>query len=407
MRAKWLLIVLLLFNMAGLTGCWNRRELSDLAIVSAMAVDKSPKKNEYHVSFQIVNPGEVATGVSGGGGGRATPITVVSGNGTTLFEAIRRTSQKVPRQLFFAHIRLLVIGESLAKEGITELFDLFERAREARLTSEVLIARGTTANSLISVVTPMEKISANSTVGKLKFTTKVWSENIKVEIDDVIRALVGEGTEPVISGMRVLGDPKKGMSTDNVKKTQPDAIGEISGIAIFKKGKLKKWLDGDEARGYMWAANKLKSTILRLDCQDKKGGLGIEITRSQTVIKTAIQNGNPVITVSIREEGNVAEMKCATDLGKLEEIQKIEQAWSKETKKEVTTVVKIAQKEKVDIFGFGEAIGRQHPKEWETLKRGWNNTFSKLQVKVQVETYIRRPGMRIKPYLTDVKKKHN
>ncbi len=326
MRSKWSVITLLLSCLAVLTGCWNRRELSDLAIVMSIGVDKSPKKNEYQVSFQIVNPSEIATG-GNVGGGRAAPVNIVTGTGSTLFEAIRRTSQKVPRQMFFAHIRLVVIGEELAKSGITELFDLFERAHEARLTSEVLIARGTTAESIISIIAPLEKIPANSTVGKLKFATKVWSENIQVQIDDLIRSLVTEGTSPAISGIRLIGNPKKGTHKSNMEQTKPFAYTQISGIGLFKDGKLIRWLDGSDARGFMWAKNEMKSTIVSVDCMDQKGGMGVEVTGSKTTVKTIIQKGKPVIRVHIREEGNIAEMKCATDLSKPEEITKVEKEW--------------------------------------------------------------------------------
>jgi spore germination protein KC len=390
--------------MLGLTGCWNRRELSDLAIVMSIGVDKAPKKNEYRVSFQIVNPSGVAAGISGGGG-KAAPVNIVTGTGTTLFEAIRMTSQKVPRQMFFAHIRLLVIGETLAKEGISELFDIFERSHEARMTSDVLIARGTTAESVISVITPLEKIPANSTVGQLKFTSTVWSENIKVEIDDLIRALVSDGSNPVISGIRLIGNLQKGMSTSNIEQTKPSTINQISGIAIFKRGKLARWLDNDDARGFMWAKNKMKSTIVRVDCKDKKESLGIEVTGSETKVKTEMKKGKPVIHLHIREEGNVAEMKCAADLSKPEELKKLEKDWSDETKKEVMAAVKIAQKEKSDIFGFGEAVSREHPKAWEKLKKEWNDTFSEVHVDVKVDAYIRRPGMRMKPYMLEKQKK--
>lgn len=48
-----------------LTGCWSRRELNEIAIALAMGVDKSG--DQFKVSAQIVNPGEVASAKGGGG----------------------------------------------------------------------------------------------------------------------------------------------------------------------------------------------------------------------------------------------------------------------------------------------------------------------------------------------------
>jgi len=387
-----------------LTGCWNRRELSDLAIVSAFAVDKGTKENEYLVTFQIINPSENATGVASSGG-KATPAFTVSETGTTIFEAIRKVSKKLSRQLFFAHIRLMVINEELAKEeGILELFDLFERSHEARLTSNVLIARGTDAKSIINMVTPLDNISGYVTVKKLEATEKVWSENIKVEVDDVINGIVSLGSSPVISGVRIDGDPKEGQKKSNLESTDVPAMLEISGIATFRGGKLVGWLDNGKAKGFMWVKNKMNSTIVRMDCKKKKGGVAIELTESKSSIKAEVHRKKTIFHVDIKEEGNVAEMNCPADLSKSEEIKKLEKSLAIETKKEVMSAINFAQKKKVDIFGFGEVINREDPKAWEKMKKNWNADFSKAEVKVKVEAYIRRPGMIMKPYIKEVPK---
>ncbi|WP_373231553.1 Ger(x)C family spore germination protein [Cohnella sp.] len=403
MKAKWMMPTIMLMGMAMLlTSCWNMRSLKDLAIIVVMGIDKAPKNNEYQVSFQIVNTEAVAPGAKGGGG-NVTPVTVYSGTGNTLFEAIRKSSQKVPRRLFFAHVQMLIIGESFAKEGINELFDFFERSHELRLTSTILVSRGVDAGTVVRILTPLEKIPANSIAGKLKFTSKVWSENIEVDIEDVIKAVVSKGREPVISGVSILGNTEKGRGVSNMEQTTPPATIEINGIGLFKDGKLKSWLDGREARGAVWIQNKMKSTILELDCKKKKDAIAIEIIRSQTNVEAEVQAGKPRINIHIREEGNVGEIKCPIDLSKKEEIEKLEQAWVKETKKEVMEAIETAQSEKSDIFGFGEAVDRANPKAWEKMKEDWNETFAVSEVDVKVDAFIRRPGMRVNSYLSELK----
>ncbi len=401
MKAKWsILIVLFLCIVPLLTGCWNRRELKDLSFVAAMGVDIIPKTNKYKVSFQIVNPGTVATGVAGGGSQIATPVTVYTGTGENLFGAIRKTSQKVPRQLFFAHLQLLVIGESLAKQGIQDLFDFFERSHEIRLTTMVFVARGSEAESIVRVLAPFDKIPANDIAGKIKTTSKVWSENIKVEIDDVINPLISAG-EPIISGVKIIGDPEVGSKSSNLQQTNLTTRVDITGIALFKNGKLKRWLNGDEGRGALWIRNEMKSTVVDLDCKDKKDAIGIEIVRSQTKVNVKVQNRTPVFHIYIREEGSVSEVRCPMDLSKVEEITKLEKQWALKTKKEVMKAVKIAQSEESDIFGFGEAVNRANPKAWKKMKKKWGKTFAESKVDVKVDAFIRRSGMRIKPYLSE------
>ncbi|MEW9669343.1 Ger(x)C family spore germination protein [Ammoniphilus sp. 3BR4] len=404
MKTKAFLLTALFLVLILLAGCWNRRELGELSIVIAIGVDQIPQKNEYRVSFQIVNPAVVATGATGGGAGKATPVTVYTETGSNLFEAIRKASQKLPRQLFFSHIRIIVIGEPMARKGIEPLFDFFTRSHETRLTTHVLVARGTSAESIIRTLTPLEKLPANAVDGKIKFSEKIWSEEMSVEIDDVVRGLVSEGSEPLISGVKMTGKPHAGGKYSNIEETKLPVVLEIRGIGLFKEGKLMRWVDGPEARGLIRLKDKMKGTVMSLDCNEKKDGVAIELTGSRTEIKTEFVNGKPKFQIRIREEGNIDEIECPLDISDPEVIEKLEKEWAAETKKEVMAVLEIAKKEKSDIFGFGEAVSREYPKEWEEMKKDWGSSFAESHMEVKVDSYIRRTAMRMQPYFLKEKK---
>ncbi|WP_134698685.1 Ger(x)C family spore germination protein [Ammoniphilus sp. YIM 78166] len=399
---KILAYLLILGIMLLLTGCWNSREVNDLAIVMAMGVDKDPKKGEYIVSFQVVNPGIIATGKGGGGGDMS--VTFYKGTGKTLFEAIRKTSKKVPRQLFFAHISLIAIGESLAKEGIHELFDFFDRSLETRLTTLVLVARKDKAENIVKAMIPLESIPANGIVGKLETSSNNWSENIRLEIGDVIRTLVSPGKELLISGVSLVGDPEEGKKKSNVDQTEVIASVEIDQMALFKEGKLKRWLREDESKGTLWILDKLKGTIVNIDCGKKLEQIGIEILRSNTNVEVKSDKGKPTFHLIIREEANISEVKCPIDLSKPEEFTKLEKKLREKTKQMIMAAVSVAQDEKSDIFGFGEELKRSDPKAWEKMEGEWDEIFANSKVEVKVDAFIRRPGMRVKPYLSELKR---
>jgi spore germination protein KC len=75
-----LIIIFLLLNL--LSGCWNRRELNELAITVGMAIDESD--GQYLVTAQVVNPGQVAAKQ---GGGQKAPVISYQEKGDTVFEA--------------------------------------------------------------------------------------------------------------------------------------------------------------------------------------------------------------------------------------------------------------------------------------------------------------------------------
>ncbi len=398
MKVKWAVrSIHLIAMLILLTGCWNSRELKELAIVSAIGIDIVPDSDEYRVTFQVINPATIST-TMGATAGNVTPVTIYSGTDHTLFGALRRTSQKVPRQLFFAHSQLLVIGESLAKKGIYELFDLFDRSHEIRLNSIVLISRGSDARSTLKLLNPLENVPAHGVVGRSRITSEIWAENIEIEIIDLIQSLAGAG-ESIISGIRIIGDQEEGGKLKTLEQTELVPYLSMSGIALFKDGKLKRWMDGPEARGVTWVQDKMKSTSINIDCKEKKEAIAVEIILSKTKISVELQHELPIFHIHIQEEGNLTEAKCPIDFSKREEILKLDQALSKVTEDEVMKAIKAAQKQKSDIFNFGRNLKQTDPKAWKEVEKDWDSLFAKGEVDVQVEAFVRRTGMRMKPYM--------
>lgn len=398
MKKHLTILMLMLISLLSLTGCWNSRELSDMAMVIGIGVDRVPDSDQYRVSLQIVNPNMAAGTKTGGSGQNMLPNIVYSSVDHTLFSAFRKTSQKVSRRSFFAHSQLLVIGESLAKEGIDGVFDFFERSHELRLTSAVVIARGGEAKTLLNVLTPLQTTTATSIKDKLKLTSEVWAQSVDGELTDVIKSLSGSG-EPAISGVRLVGDSSKGNQKANLDQSPPHANIETKGIAIFSNGKLASWLDGNSARGAVWALNKMKSTIINLDCEGKTKALSIEIIRSSTKARVMMRGGKPVLTLHVKEEGHLSETNCPINPNNRELIVKLQKQVAEETKKEIETAVKATQSKKSDIFGFSTEMERTHPKEWKKMRENWPLLYSESEVEVRVEAYIRRTGLRVKSYM--------
>ena len=98
-------------------------------------------------------------------------------------------------------------------------------------------------------------------MSQLETATKVWGSTLDVKVNDFIRALTSPGRQPVMAAVRIEGNPKKGESVDNMKKTRPDALVIIDSMALFHKDKLVGFLSVEDMRNYLWTQNQLKSTI--------------------------------------------------------------------------------------------------------------------------------------------------
>ncbi|MED4217134.1 Ger(x)C family spore germination protein, partial [Priestia megaterium] len=264
MKRKGVFLLLMIAMTLLLTSCWSKKELTDLAIVSAMGIDKT-KDGRFHLTLQIINPGNVAGGMQGGGGSQSPPITIYSASGDNIVEASRRASGRISRRLYYAHTNLVVVGERLAKkEGLNTLIDALDRDPEFRNTSTLVIAKNSTAADLVKTLTPVDKIPANKVLKTLEFTERKWGENVKTSLQEVMKSIESPGRGTVVSGFRLVGNAQQAQKLDNLQESAPAATLRASGIAVLKQGKLVDWLYGKPARGTVWILDKIQGTDINI-----------------------------------------------------------------------------------------------------------------------------------------------
>lgn len=400
MNPRFAALIIVISCTALLSGCWSKKELTDLAIISAMGIDLD-EEGRLVGTLQIINPSNVAGGLQGGGGTQGPPVSVYSSTGDSLVELSRRASRQLSRSLYYAHTNLVVISEEVAREkNISSILDALERDAEFRITAYIVVAHGTKASDLVKVLTPIDKIPSNKVIKTLKFTERQWGEYMAVNIQNTIKDLTSAGKEPLITGFRLNGDAEEGKKLENTQdKTEPSTTLSASGLGIFKGGKLIGWLEGKESRGAVWILDKVKQTAIGFDWKKKNESVIYQVVRQKTQVSAKLQNGKPKITINIAAEGDIGEVKVPVELTDPNLLLALEKEINKEIEREIMMAVKAAQKNKSDIFGFGQAVQRSYPKEWKKMQKNWNDDyFPELQAEVKAEAYIRRTGLRNNPH---------
>ncbi|MFP5113164.1 Ger(x)C family spore germination protein [Bacillaceae bacterium C204] len=403
MKKSLIIILVLIMSVPVLSACWNQKELTDLAFVMALGIDRG-EDDLYHISFQLVNPGNVSAGQTGGGQG--LPIAVYKSEGRTVTEAARNATKEVSRRLYYAHTNLVVISEDVARDRnlMLNLLDAFARDPEFRTTTELVIARDSTAEEIVTTLTILDKLPVTKVTKEIKFTEAMKGENKSVNIDEIIDGITGNGKEPIANGYRLIGRKEDASKATNLQKTTTDAFLAADGLAVFKDGALIDWIESNNARGIIWVLDKAKSTDITLKWKGKKNALSIVPIRSKTKVSTIFKNGKPVINIKIENEGWISEANTAINLMDPKTILKIEKLTENEIKKEVKSSVKEAQRLRCDIFGFGDLVHKANPKVWRKLKGNWNNNFADIEVNVKVNSYVRREGVRTNPFWSDINK---
>jgi spore germination protein KC len=393
---KKLIFVLLILSLI-LTGCWDRRELNEIAITLALGIDKVDDK--FQLTAQVVVPSEVSMKQSSG----RSPVTLFQADGETLFEAFRKMTIESPRKIYPGHLRMLVIGEELAEEGLGESLDLLSRDWELRSDFYVVVAKDMTAAEILNVTTPIESIPANKMFHTLKTSEENWSVTKGVTLDELLDDLITDGKAAVLTGIRVFGNQEVGSSKQNVESITPAARIQYDHLAVFKKDKLVGWLNESESKGYNYITDSVKSSVTSISCPEK-GKASIEVIHSKSDIKGKFNNGEPEVDVTIQAEGDVGAVECHIDLTETKAIDALEKSYEKELKETIQQTIETVQKQyKADIFGFGQAIHRSNPKKWAKIKNQWDETFTDLTVNVEVDLKIRQTGTVSNSFLQKLK----
>ncbi|MBO8169144.1 MAG: Ger(x)C family spore germination protein [Thermoanaerobacteraceae bacterium] len=379
-KTKLSLAVIIIVAVSFLSaGCWSRREIEDLGIISAVALDQAPG-NKIQLSLLILNPTAYAAGQGNGGGGGGEEVGfVVSAVGSTIAEATRNIATTLPREIFWSHNRLVLIGGDYAKSGLKDL-DFLSRERGTRLTSWVMVTPGR-AVDLLKVKTTLEKTAAE-TLAELNRSRVA----LQVKLFQLLAALSTKGVSPVA--------PRVEKTMSQEAGAQGQEILKMTGTAIFKNNKLAGWADLEATRGLLWMRGEMvKGGITVGNPQNPGSFVSLRIRDAQRHVNSVVRDGELMIKVKVITDMDIEEIQQTSQLGNPGYIKLIEQAAEAKIAQRCSRALALAKKLKVDPFSFGAVIRSQAPNYWLQVRDDWDAVFADIPVKIQVEANVRRTGL--------------
>lgn len=380
---KFILIITTLFITVTLTGCGGYEELNNLSIVTAVAFDKTD--DEYELSFLIANSPKAQTSAKEG----EAKTTVYTGTGKTIAEASKDIEQIVPKQIYLGHINVVVISEDIAEDGFLKIADWLLRNPQTRKKFYLLQAKDVSAKNILKIVSPLESFPSQSIATLIESNSETKSIATSITYSNFIGQILEKGYDPVLPSITIEGNVKKGSNEKNLETTEPESYLVLGPLAIYKGDKLEGFSTEKES----WAINVLKNEAKEVNYNVKyqNQDISIETSSLKSSIKIIDENN---IEITISGIGDIYNINNEIDIQNYKEINKIEKAWSKSLKNDLSKVVKKVQnKYKSDIFGFGNLIYKNNPKTWEKLEKEWNSKyFPNLNVKIKTDLKITATG---------------
>lgn len=364
------------------TGCWDQAELEEKALIAGVGFDLG-QENTVQLTAQIIIPGAITAG-SGEGGGPQDVVEVVTANGATSFGAARNLILETGRKGLFSHNKIVVIGEELAKKGVDIILDFLLRDNEFRRRQWILVAKGD-AQKVLEGTVRLEKIPAYG-IANLIQSSIYSSRVVAVDLHDFAGMVTSQTSCAVATGIEMV---KQSGTTDDLE------IGVLKKTAVFKRFQLKGWLDDIETRGLLWVQGKVVNGAINLVFPGETDRfIAIESIRANSQVQAVMEDGQPSIHIKIVQEGNIANQQFfELTKARPSAIKRLEAELEKVIEAEILTTLNKAKELNTDIYGFGEAIYRRYPKEWEKMEGNWDEIFPSLDVKIEVESFIRMYGL--------------
>lgn len=373
-RKLYFLLVLLLINTAISPGCWNYREIDQFAIVAGVAVDKGEQGN-YLLTIEIVNINE---------GGRESKIESkrLETYGDTMLDAIRNAIKISAQKLYWGHVEIVILSQEVAKEGILEILDWFERDAEPRLSIDILVSTEMTAKEVLEAQSITMNIRSYE-INQMLDSQRSLSKAAKVEVYEFINTLAGEGVSAVLPAVRVT-------------KNQGQNKSELSGTAVFKKDRLVGFLDEEETKYFLFAINKIKGglIVLQENPEEAHAKMTLEIIRSKT--KIIPEYSEAKVSILLEIETQVVMDEHGTGKNFVDENSNLIKKREAEEKvaENIKNVIHKTQKEfNADIFGFGSTVKTDMSSVWKQIGTEWDAIFKNLNVSVDVNIETKHSGL--------------
>lgn len=381
MKIKNKLCLLLIIFM--LTGCYNYRELNDLAITTAFGIDKD--ENGYKMTFQVVNTKKSSSQDNDSGNPK---IIIYEQTDKTTQEAARKIILESPKRVYANHVVLLVIDENIAKEGIENVLDLLFRDAESRKQYMVLISKETTAKEILQTLTPLEVVNAQDIVKSIIADSEYYGMSENITLESLMESLINSKKEIILPSIKLIGNKDISSSKENIESSTTSAKVILGEMAIFKNNKLVGYATEKESIALSYIRGKLNNTIVTMECPNNKDKyFSIELIGVKT--KKKASKNKLEVSIDITGSGSITEIYCDYNLEEIKTIETLEKKLEKHITKEIkSSIDSLNNRFQSDIYDFQELFYKTNPKFYNTIKKDYYEKYFN-NIKINVNTDIK------------------
>lgn len=383
MKTKLVMLCSIVFLLCG---CWNYNELNELAIVTALGIDKD--EGEYKVSIMISNASSNQLNTKEG----QSQTVILEGKGHTISQALNEIDLQSPKEIYLSNLNVVIFSEEVAKEGVSKIADFLMREPESRKTFYLLVTHDEKASDILQILSPLESLPSQNIASNIKEATEYQAITTDISYATFIQDLISPGTQPKLSSIKITGDLKDGTEYKSLEQSKPAAVLKLSYLAIFKDDKLQGFATNTESEGINLVLNRAKRITIESKCGNNY--MVAELNNPHNTISVSLENNKPVVTMKLSSKGVINEMGCDLDLTDTKVIDYITKRMEKNTKDIMEKGIYSVQKKfKSDIFAIGRKFHDHYPDYFKKHKQNWDEEiFANLDIRIDINLDLETKG---------------
>ncbi|MEL1134864.1 Ger(x)C family spore germination protein [Desulfitobacterium sp. THU1] len=383
LRKRLLIVCVLVISLLILEGC-GKREVEELAFMMGVGIDKGKQEGSYLVTIQVAKPKP-----SGGGGSTELEDWTLSVEGPIIASTIEKVNEMFDKQFFAGTVRVIVIGEDLARTGINEVLDFYQRYYQYRRTMYLVVAKGS-AKDLLETKTTTHNIPALGLLGIIE-GNKRQSTFPVTRLGHYLTILGRESQNPVIPSAEVIRSGDKGIYLSDEKGNEVI----MSCAGVFEDGRLVDFLGDQETKGYLWLDDEIKTR--RLEGERDRLKIVASVHNSKTKYKVEMIDEQLGIKFYIKASMALDEILGQQGEMSTEEwrnfLQEVEPILAQAIQEECEAAVAKSKKLQLDFIGIGRKIEIKNPKYWTEIKDNWPQGLEDFPVAFEIEVDVDHAGL--------------
>jgi len=382
-------LLILLAAVPLLSSCWDKTEMNQLALVSMVGVDSDPDKGTIKVYYQIINPLSGSSTIKAPGGEQA-PVYTYEMEAKSFGEIRSQIYKKLPRKLFIAHYKVLLVSEQTARQSIRDYANFIEMQPNGRSSIPMLVVEGP-LEPVMKTFTPLEKVPSDSIRARLDqlIQNSLLSER-NIRITDVIERMQQSRSIvlPILTRIDDARSAKSGEVASNIDAEQGSFI--ISGGAVFQNYRMTGRLNDEQMIWYHLLAGDKGLHVRLFEVEGKP--VSLEFHLNQIKRKASWQSGRPVIRIFMDIELSTAYASEYIPKSR-NEVDKMEQEVSQAIERECYKLYELSREREWDLLGIKYLLRRKTP-DHPNIEDAEKNA----KVSIQVNARLKKMGSLQKPY---------